>query len=151
MKLLPHEKKRLHPPWARTSPDVDVLMRLDRSRRVYKTAYSMDDSMRVIVTLILPAGAIVKAPYGWFKRDPRAVEFGKCRASRAQVVGIRELSGRGKRRPKSFKKARSRYNSRFIYRLGATVKPRFRFGVSLLECTSGIHFFHTRSEAEAYC
>ena len=64
----------------------------------------------------------------------------KCRASKAKVL---EIFGADK--------AYSRYDSSFIYEKGKTIEPIGSFsGDRWDECASGIHFFITRSEAEAY-
>ena len=64
----------------------------------------------------------------------------KCRASEALVL---EVIGA--------EQAYSQYDSTFVYRAGETVRPvkpwcEDRWN----ECASGIHFFTTREEAEAY-
>jgi hypothetical protein len=60
----------------------------------------------------------------------------KCRAEYAIV-----LEGNGK----------SSYDSAFRYKVGERVEPKEKFNADIREeCTSGIHFFITRAEAEAY-
>ena len=60
----------------------------------------------------------------------------KCRASYAIV-----LEGEGK----------SSNDPQFTYKVGARVEPTEKFNGDLMEeCTSGIHFFITRKEAEDY-
>lgn len=67
----------------------------------------------------------------------------KCRAEFAKVLEIwngDEQVGEG----------RSDYNSKFIYRVGKTVKPDSFDDNRWDECSNGIHFFITRIEAENY-
>jgi len=62
----------------------------------------------------------------------------KCRASEALVVDCPEG-------------AYSQHDNTFFYHKGTTVKPREPFCEDRWsECASGIHFFLTREEAEAY-
>jgi uncharacterized protein YjbI with pentapeptide repeats len=80
----------------------------------------------VIARLLIPAAA--KRVGGLAGR--------KCRAEYAQV-----LEGAGF----------SHYDAGFEYRVGATVRPTQAFDPSVIDaCRSGIHFFITRAEAEAY-
>jgi hypothetical protein len=82
-----------------------------------------------IVTLLIPKQA---------KRTACLISR-KCRAEYAIV-----LKGAG--RP-----CRSSFNWNFIYKNGETVKPRYPYNPDpTQECTSGIHFFITREEAEDY-
>ena len=70
----------------------------------------------------------------------------KCRASEAKVLAIFETYGRTEA-----KSGVSQHDSRFIYVVGETVKPTEPFNEDRWdECTSGIHFFITRIEAENY-
>ena len=101
-------------------------------------------------TRILPDGDII----GWKKcRDgvlvkllipataKRSHAFGrKCRAEFAKVV---EVIGA--------ETAVSQYDMEFIYKVGEEVKPKEPFSDDWQnECESGIHFFITRIEAEAF-
>ena len=63
----------------------------------------------------------------------------KCRASKAKVL---ELSG-------GATEALSRHDYSFVYRLGEYVEAALDADIRV-ECTSGIHFFITRKEAEEY-
>jgi hypothetical protein len=70
----------------------------------------------------------------------------KCRAAAAKVLAVYTKSGRPS------KSAASMHDEDFVYRVGATVKPPEPFDPNRWdECSSGIHFFLTRAEAEAYC
>lgn len=42
------------------------------------------------------------------------------------------------------------YNWNFIYEIGETITPTFKFSMAKEECESGIHFFRTYQEAERY-
>ena len=46
--------------------------------------------------------------------------------------------------------ARSLHDPSFIYRVGETVKPDRYDDDVRVECTSGIHFFITKPEAESF-
>lgn len=97
---------------------------LDRPITGYKKSGEGD-----IVTLEIPAGAIV------FSINNR-----KCRTNRAKVIdteGKPELS--------------SIFDKRFKYHVGDEIVPMGEFDLMYnIECTSGIHFFLTREEAERY-
>ena len=68
----------------------------------------------------------------------------KCRASEAKVVAIYNAE-------KKINEGYSRHNCNFKYVVGETVKPIEVFDKDRWnECTSGIHFFITRQEAEEY-
>jgi len=105
-------------------------------------------------TRILPAGTLI----GWKKlrngliakltipaAAKRSHAFGrKCRCEFACVEAIYD----GKR---EVSEGWSVHYQAFVYRVGATVKPREPFSEAWQdECASGIHFFITREEAEAY-
>ena len=70
----------------------------------------------------------------------------KCRCSKAKVVSITNLNGS----KSEHTEATSKKDSSFVYKIGETVEvPDFdpnRFN----ECSTGIHFFVTRKEAESY-
>lgn len=69
----------------------------------------------------------------------------KCRVSEAKVISITSLSGK-----KHFNKASARYDHKFIYEVGKTVKVK-GFGPDRWdECSTGIHCFITRDEAVNY-
>jgi hypothetical protein len=107
----------------------------------------------IAMTRILPdEGSVI----GWKKcRDDKIVKllipaeakrshaFGrKCRAEYAEVLEIYK----GKRK---VKQAVSTWDSNFIYEVGETVKPKRPFDENWTdECSSGIHFYITRLEAE---
>jgi hypothetical protein len=66
----------------------------------------------------------------------------KCRAEYAEVLAIESSSG------ESLAEGQSRYNSEFVYRVGATVHPHEWCEDRWQECAGGIHFYLTRYEAE---
>ena len=70
----------------------------------------------------------------------------KCRCSKAKVLSITNLDGSKSK----CTEATSKRDSSFVYKVGETVEvPNFdtnRFN----ECSTGIHFFITREEAEKY-
>ena len=68
----------------------------------------------------------------------------KCRASKAVVLAIYNRNG------EEISEGRSGHDSRFIYRVGETVYPDDWDEDRWNECSSGIHFFITRKEAEEY-
>jgi len=69
----------------------------------------------------------------------------KCRASEALVLAIYDNLGQ------PCKEGRSMNEYGFMYNVAATVEPRSCFNENpWTECASGIHFFLTRAEAEAY-
>ena len=71
----------------------------------------------------------------------------KCRASAARVLAL-TLKGSGEPVDEAYS---SHAGSSFVYRVGATVVPSMPFDPDIrIECTSGIHFFITRAEAESY-
>ncbi len=110
-------------------------------------------------TLIVPEGSII----GWKKcRDGKIVKLlipetakrhnatgRKCRAEFAEVLKIYPA---GKKRALAKTEvAYSQHDYSFVYKVGETVKPTTEFDENRWdECSSGIHFFITREEAEAY-
>lgn len=69
----------------------------------------------------------------------------KCRASKAMVLEIWDKEG------SPIKSERSRRESGFIYRVGETVEPVRPFNTNRWdECSSGIHFFISKEEAQCY-
>ena len=95
----------------------------------YKKAYDPKKKINVIVKILIP------------KEAKRSSAFGrKCRAEYADVL---EIEGA--------KKAVSSYDSNFVYQVGKRVTPMVAFDENFYEeCSSGIHFFITRLEAEKY-
>ena len=69
----------------------------------------------------------------------------KCRCSKAKVLSIESID-----KSQTFKSVESNYDSNFVYKVGETVEvPNFdenRF----VECSTGIHFFINRLQAEQY-
>jgi hypothetical protein len=68
----------------------------------------------------------------------------KCRASHALVL---EITYNGVPYPDG--EGVSSHNYRFKYKVGETVRANLNDDIRV-ECTSGIHFFITRKEAENY-
>ena len=68
----------------------------------------------------------------------------KCRCDKAKVLGIYGLDG------KEYDDARSIYDASFIYKVGETVVSDAFNENRWIECSNGIHFFITRTEAEEY-
>ena len=94
----------------------------------YKKAYSKEGKP-IVVKLLIP------------KEAKRSHAFGrKCRAEYAKVL---EITGRNK-------KAYSNYDRKVIYETGKTIKPDSFDNDWREECSSGIHFFITKVEAENY-
>ena len=86
-----------------------------------------------IVELLIPKGNIVFS-----------INNSKCRTNSAKVLKITDKNG------KKVKTAKSLYDNKFIYTVGETVEVDdfdLRYNV---ECSTGIHFFRTRKEAEEY-
>lgn len=70
----------------------------------------------------------------------------KCRASEAEVLSIYDPQLHA-----YVQHGTSWYNSDFPYTVGETVRPEIAFDPDRwAECSSGIHFFLTREEAEAF-
>lgn len=67
----------------------------------------------------------------------------KCRTSRAKVLKFSKKIPEGCR-------VVSEYSNSFVYKVGRIVTPTESFSNSPLACASGIHFFRTKKEAEAY-
>ena len=112
--------------------------------------YAENAKLAIAQTRILPEGEII----GWKKcrngvlvklsipaNAKRSHAFGrKCRAEFASVL---EVIGA--------KEGISSYSDAVVYKVGKTVKPEQPFDENWQEeCASGIHFFITREEAEAY-
>jgi len=88
---------------------------------------------KVIAKLLIPADA---------KRSNATGR--KCRAERAIVLDLLKDG-------EHIESGVSLFDSTFIYRVGETVMPREPFCEDRWqECASGIHFFITRAEAEAW-
>jgi len=111
--------------------------------------YAKGSELAIAMTRILPEGDII----GWKKcREEKIVKllvpaaskrshaFGrKCRAEFATVL---EIIGCGKT-------AESYREEGFTYKVGETVRPKEKFNEDWTEeCTSGIHFYITKIEAE---
>ena len=70
----------------------------------------------------------------------------KCRGSKAEVVAIEKMSGG----VADIESVASSYDKSFIYRVGETVEVVDFDKNRWNECSTGIHFFITRKEAEDY-
>jgi hypothetical protein len=101
----------------------------------YKKVWNRDYTKGVVIELRFPEGAkLVSTVLGR-----------KCRASEATVVRCLTPDF------ETETEFRSLHDEDFTYRVGETVKPSNPFDDSITEeCTSGIHFFTTREEAEKY-
>lgn len=90
--------------------------------------YSNDDGKKyTILTLLIPAGAIVYTKHG------------KCRASEALVIA-----------PLTGQKYWSMYKHNFVYEFGQYMTPLDPMCRDFKECASGIHFFRTYQQAFDY-
>ena len=69
----------------------------------------------------------------------------KCRCNEAEVLSITSLNG-----DKEFTEAYSGHDKSFIYKVGETVRVEDFNEDRWNECSTGIHFFITRAEAENY-
>jgi hypothetical protein len=67
---------------------------------------------------------------------------GKCRTDRGTVLSITDADG------KKYLEGRSAYDPTFVYTVGAVVSAPYDEKID--ECSTGIHFFLTREEAERY-
>ena len=67
----------------------------------------------------------------------------KCRTNKAKVISIDGMCEKGL-------KCCSSYNDKFIYEVGKTVEVKDFDLMYNIECSSGIHFFWTKEEAEQY-
>jgi hypothetical protein len=70
-------------------------------------------------------------------------KYSKCRTDRAFVVSIESIDGKEK-----YNKGFSLYLSSFIYEVGTYVSAVY--DPYIMECSSGIHFFLKRSDAEEF-
>ena len=87
-----------------------------------------------IITLAIPASA----------RRVNCIGSFKCRCDKAKVMSIVGENGLPQR------SSASGSDHDFIYTVGKTVKEPKYDPSDLVECSTGIHFFITRSEAEEY-
>lgn len=69
----------------------------------------------------------------------------KCRASKAKVLSITSIDGKER-----FEEAKSSRDQSFVYRVGKTVEVKDFDEDRWNECSTGIHHFITREEAERY-
>ena len=67
----------------------------------------------------------------------------KCRTNKAKVISINGVCEKGL-------KCCSSYDRKFIYEVGKTVEVKDFDLMYNVECSSGIHFFWTKEEAEDY-
>ena len=100
---------------------------IDKPVRVFKKCVKNN-----IVELELLKGSIVFS-----------INNKKCRTNKAKVISINEMCEKGL-------KCCSSYNDKFIYEVGKTVEVKDFDLMYNVECSSGIHFFWTKEEAEDY-
>ncbi|MCQ2232081.1 MAG: DUF5758 domain-containing protein [Paludibacteraceae bacterium] len=98
----------------------------------YKKVIAYPSRQFAILKLRIDPGQIVICPNG-----------DKCRTPRVFVL---DVIGEYKYTKNDF---RSLYSSSFKYKIGEYVHSD-DFDMSMEECKSGIHFFKTKEEAEAY-
>ena len=105
----------------------------------WKKAFNKDVGS-VIIELLIPEDAKRSSATG-----------SKCRCDKAKVVSMTSLIQIKKHIRKDITEAISFANDRFIYRLGEWVQPEHPFDdCRWHECTSGIHFFMEKEDAEKY-
>ena len=100
---------------------------IDKPVRVFKKCIK-----NTIVELELLKGSIVFS-----------INNKKCRTNKAKVISINGECEKGL-------KCCSSYNHKFIYEVGKTVEVKDFDLMYNVECSSGIHFFWTKEEAEDY-
>ena len=145
-----------HLHWVREDCDGWPNMKADLSWADLSGAYHLDKVTGLYLPTICPSDGAFTA---WKKcRDgviakllvPETAKRSsatsrKCRASEAIVLALYDENGN------EVDKAMSQHDSDFIYHVGDTVKPTEQFDENRWEeCSSGIHFFVTREEAERY-
>lgn len=116
---------------------------------VFKVAHAKRDlrswghhtTGRVIVNLVIPKGSEV---YLGITRLPDCGVYYKARASKAVVHSVFDLDHNSKSR------AYSLWDSKFIYREGATIRPDGGFSHDENVCRPGIHFFLDIGSALSY-
>ena len=82
-----------------------------------------------IVTLEIPVGAIVYS-----------INKGKCRTNKAKVLSVSD----------GLDEVASNWDDNFIYRIGEEKTIKDFDMMYNIECSTGIHFFRTKEEAENY-
>ena len=100
---------------------------IDKPVRVFKKCIGNN-----IVELELLKGSIVFS-----------INNKKCRTNKAKVISINGMCEKGL-------KCRSSFDNKFIYKVGKTVEVKDFDLMYNVECSSGIHFFWTKEEAEDY-
>ena len=100
---------------------------IDKPVRVFKKCIKNN-----IVELELLKGSIVFS-----------INNKKCRTNKVKVISINGKCEKGL-------KCRSSYNYKFIYEVGKTLEVKDFDLMYNVECSSGIHFFWTKEEAEDY-
>lgn len=109
----------------------------------YKKVYS--PTRMCIATLWIPKGTLV----GAFDQKDRFNPYRKLRAEKALVLRI-EYQNPWHGQLNLVDRAWSRWDNSFIYQPLKEVVPSDRFSRVREECKSGIHFFLSRAEAEAW-
>ena len=102
---------------------------------VYKRLNAADGATRVIAKLMVPSAA---------KRTATPIGR-KCRAKYAKVLGM-VVRGTNTKVDVAY----STHQRTFEYRVGQVVRPDKYDDDIRVECTSGVHFFLTKEEAEEY-
>lgn len=102
---------------------------------VYKKIDVTKDCHEAIAKLLIP------------KEAKRGNATGrKCRAEYAKVLSIKSINNKV-----NYKKGTSQHDTDFVYRVGTFVEPTEPFDENNFdECSTGIHFYLTRYEAEQH-
>lgn len=128
-------------------PEFSSIFKVKKPLTVYKSAAYRNPAenryFKVTVKLVIPVGAYINVPstQRWNYKDV----VGKMRATSAKVVSIKRL-----RSSEKVTMASSHHSPQFRYWVRKICRPTGPFFWGLEECESGIHFFRTRKEAEAY-
>lgn len=98
----------------------------------YQGMFGVD--RKLIAKLVIPQKEII------ILGDEFTGSWSKMRASKAEVISISSFDQRDR-----YRAGLGRGN--FLYEVGKTVKPQFKFARTFDSCASGIHFFESRNEA----
>lgn len=113
--------------------------RVKSTMTVYKKIYKNYYWGRTIIELLLLPETLI-----FIGENYNIGKFGKCRASSAFFPAKTILK---KVQPEGF----SSYVHNFKYVPETMLFPSKKFSQQLEQCTSGIHFFLTKREAQQYC
>lgn len=118
-----------------TPADRRLIRAITKPVRVFKKVYvdRFRGATQCIAVLELPVGTLIRHN-GMYR--------GKMRASKARVVKITKIWA-----GKQVQRARAGFDQSFTYVRGKVAYPVNPFDTSNCECTSGIHFFRTITEA----